>query len=362
MRAAKSGQTEQLKVAKLPHIEELDGLRAIAVGMVFVAHSHLAPFIPGGFGVTIFFFLSGYLITTLMRLERAQTGNVSLRGFYLRRFLRINPPLWISMFAVWLMLEVGWIDMDWDWKGILSQFFFYSNYMVGNPDVSRLPMPLWSLAVEEHFYLIFPLVFICAMRWLNIAQFAKICMMACVAVLGMRLLNIYALGIVSDNYYWTHTRIDSIIFGCILALWQNPIIEKNPVWRPSHLHFGGGMLVILGTFIFRDEAFREGLRYTIQGGALLVVFSYILQEKGVLSRFLQLRPLQILGLYSYTFYLIHYPAIYAARNCFPNLPVYLQIAIAGAASLVFCALMHRLVEKPLAALRRKMSRPKTSQT
>src|SRR5258708_20144236 len=73
------------------HIPSLDGLRAISFFIVFVSHAGIDA-VPGGFGVTVFFFLSGYLITTLMRLEAGKTGNVSLRSFYLRRAFRILPP------------------------------------------------------------------------------------------------------------------------------------------------------------------------------------------------------------------------------------------------------------------------------
>src|SRR5664279_4763278 len=75
------------------HIPSLDGLRAVAFLMVFFGHVG-APGVPGGFGVTVFFFLSGYLITTLLRIERERTGRVSLRLFYLRRALRILPPFY----------------------------------------------------------------------------------------------------------------------------------------------------------------------------------------------------------------------------------------------------------------------------
>src|SRR5277367_6687518 len=83
------GATTARKVA---HIPSLDGLRAVSFFIVFLAHSRLEWIVPGGFGVTVFFFLSGYLITTLMRLEVERTRDVSLKHFYLRRALRILPP------------------------------------------------------------------------------------------------------------------------------------------------------------------------------------------------------------------------------------------------------------------------------
>ena len=79
------------------YIPSLDGLRAVAFLLVFVAHSGLDNVVPGGFGVTVFFFLSGYLITTILRIEAQKTGTISLGKFYLRRAFRILPPLYVTL-------------------------------------------------------------------------------------------------------------------------------------------------------------------------------------------------------------------------------------------------------------------------
>src|SRR5215813_9403267 len=79
------------------YIPSLDGIRACSVMVVFAAHAGLRGLIPGGFGVTVFFFLSGYLITTLLRMEHEQSGQIRLRNFYLRRVYRIIPPMYIVL-------------------------------------------------------------------------------------------------------------------------------------------------------------------------------------------------------------------------------------------------------------------------
>src|SRR3569833_2109449 len=89
-------------------IPSLDGIRAISEARVFFSHHGLGIFVPGGLGVTVFFVLSGFLITTLMRTEYAQQGTVSFRGFYLRRLLRLTPPLLlVTCLAVILSLPLG---------------------------------------------------------------------------------------------------------------------------------------------------------------------------------------------------------------------------------------------------------------
>src|SRR4051794_31483652 len=95
------------------HIPSLDGLRAVSFLVVFLGHAvptEWTQFVPPRFGVTVFFFLSGYLITTLMRLELEAVGRVSLRNFYLRRALRILPPFYISYFVAVLLVKMNVLD------------------------------------------------------------------------------------------------------------------------------------------------------------------------------------------------------------------------------------------------------------
>ena len=94
------------------HIPSLDGLRAVSFSIVFFAHAGLEKWVPGGFGVTVFVFLSGYLITTLMRMEFEKTGTVSLRKFYLRRVLRILPPFYVVLLLATALTALGVLQGD----------------------------------------------------------------------------------------------------------------------------------------------------------------------------------------------------------------------------------------------------------
>ena len=104
-------------------IPSLNGIRALAVSLVFFAHSGLERIVPGGLGVTIFFVLSGYLITTLMRIEHATTGSVSFKAFYLRRVLRLMPPLFIVVAAAALLSSLGVLEGHFSLRGLLSVLF-----------------------------------------------------------------------------------------------------------------------------------------------------------------------------------------------------------------------------------------------
>ncbi|WP_242184033.1 acyltransferase [Sphingomonas sp. CARO-RG-8B-R24-01] len=335
------------------HISPLDGFRALAILIVFVAHCGLEKLVPGGFGVTIFFFLSGYLITTLLRAEFAQTGRIDIRAFYVRRSVRILPSLYITVLL--LLGLTQWLPAEHpaEFWGVFSQLAFLTNYpwITGNAQGVTGP-PLWSLAVEEHFYLVFPVIFSATLAALPPRKAAGLCLGACIAVLGIRLATVATISDIGKVYYWTHTRIDSILFGCCLALWQNPVLDKG-AWQPRIIHVLFASAILLGCLAIRDELFRQTVRYTLQGGALFVIFSYAIHDRGWVSIALSTRPLRVIALYSYTLYLIHVPIIAGVHALFPALGLLGLIVISGALSMLYAAGMYALVEQPAANWRRR---------
>jgi peptidoglycan/LPS O-acetylase OafA/YrhL len=115
-------------VEALNTIPSLDGIRAISVVIVFLSHAGLGKSIPGGFGVTVFFFLSGYLITTLLRMEHIKRGRLDLKAFYLRRALRILPPFYLVLTAGIVLRLTGRLGGELHVGSILSQTFVLGNY------------------------------------------------------------------------------------------------------------------------------------------------------------------------------------------------------------------------------------------
>jgi peptidoglycan/LPS O-acetylase OafA/YrhL len=148
-------------------------------------------------------------------------------------------------------------------------------------------------------------------------------------------------------FYWTHTRLDSILWGSILALWQNPAVDKDP-WRPKLWQFGAALLALAGCLVIRSEVFRETLRYTIQGAALFVVFSYVLQDRSIMARVLGSSPLRFIALISYTLYLAHMPALGIAEHLGWPMPVLTGLCLAFA----YAIAMRVIVERPLQRMRR----------
>lgn len=320
----------------------LDGLRAIAILIVMISHADLGHVVPGGLGVTIFFFLSGYLITTLMATEWCQTGSLRFGAFYRRRAVRILPPMWIAIALTVALSAFGLIGVI-EPSGLPLDLLFLSNYFPN----SRIQIPLWSLDVEEHFYLLFPLLFF-FVRGRNVAI---ICSALCIATLQIRI-SVASTGDLGNIYYWSHTRLDSILFGCILATWNNPATGDRTYigGQVGYAVLGAGLL--MATLVIRDPMFRETLRYSVQGVALFLLFNFALRNTGLVARALASRPLKIVADLSYFLYLIHVPLL-AASGKLPA-PVPVRYAVAFGLSFLLALFVRHQVELPLLRWRKRI--------
>lgn len=348
-------------------IPSLDGLRATAILFVLFAHvgymysvSWMGIF-PGGFGVTVFFFLSGYLITTLLRREYEHTGSISLRKFYLRRAYRIFPPLYIVLFLIFLLAIFGVVAHKMRWGGVLSEVFFWSNYYNlahrGFDYFVPTTGVTWSLAIEEQFYILFPLGVLVLFRRMNYERIARILFMLCVIALLWRCLLVFGFN-VSGGYTGgaTDTRFDSLLYGCILALWRNPVYE--PEWKFSigpRTTFVIAIILLLATFLYRDETFRATFRYTVQGIALFPIFWLAIRyPEWPIFSWLNWRFVRFIGAISFTVYLSHVIALeFADRIFVDKLP---RAMLGIAFTLSFSMLMYVLVEGPLAKYRQQLHR------
>ena len=348
------------------HIASLDGIRACAVMLVFVAHAGLKGRVPGEFGVTVFFFLSGYLITTLLRVEHERNGSISFRAFYLRRVLRIFPPFYLVLGAatlLWLLHVLPAPYPKFSWDGVLSQVFFLTNYYIvlhgwwdGHAQGTWI---FWSLAVEEHFYLLFPLVYVLLLRFVPSRNRQALALAGlCGLVLAWRLVLVLALGAGKDRtYVATDTRIDSILFGCILAILANPVLDRVRI-GDNALRFVWVPLAVVGlllSFAIRNPRFQETTAYTIQGICLFPLFiaAVRLADWGPF-RLLNWRAISFVGVLSYSIYLLH-PTVLWTVNPLP-VPGIVQALVALAATLAIAYGIYVVVEKPAARLRRRLSR------
>ncbi len=348
-------------------IPSLDGMRALFFVAVFL--SHVTVF-PGSFGVTGFFFLSGYLITTLLAREMRAHGSISIRDFYLRRAFRILPPMYLVL-VIAVIVHLATSSAPIEGPALTAQALHLVNYykiVVGPEGVPNGTGVYWSLAVEEHFYLLYPALFVLLWRSCRTPAYRVVVLQAiCAAVLVWRLWLVGEGAIQARTYLATDTRVDSLLFGCALALFRNPCEAGHGYdqrWW-CHVLLPIGLATIVFTFFFQrgageqpyqpGGAFREGFRYTLQGLALYPVFiCAIAWPRWGPMRLLNTRWLAYLGTLSYAMYLLHHVVIEAVETRLGHGPMCAVVALGFVVGMAMA--IERWIERPLARYRRRFTR------
>lgn len=340
-------------------LDALDGLRAVSIGLVMVSHGWLERWVPGGLGVTIFFFISGFIITRLMSIEYQRRGRLAIGAFYIRRFFRLMPAL--AAFMTLSLLFASVTGLPWRWQEVAAVWFYLANYYdlwVGFLSSGwHHPLSItWSLAIEEHFYLIFPSLFVLLYR--QPRRFLVIIGVLAVLVLGWRLLLLQRYGLAGlpefRIYKGSDTRIDSILYGCALsvALARYPQLQQ----RLSHWRWLlAGLALILLSLLWRSEYFRESWRYTLQGVALFMMTPHLLFVPNLLNRCLSLGWVRHLGRISYSLYLYHWLVLLAVSVCLPDAPLTLRLPLFYGLSLVLAEVSYRWIERPAIRLGHRLS-------
>jgi peptidoglycan/LPS O-acetylase OafA/YrhL len=354
----------QIERVSAVHIPSLDGIRAISFGLVFVGHAGLNRIVPAAFGVTVFFFLSGYLITTLLRLEWQKKNTISFRKFYLRRALRILPPFYLVFLMAFTAYRMGFLPTPTEQASMTAVVLHYSNYYIVAHDHQGFLTGTgvyWSLAVEEHFYLLFPWVFFLLATRLGTdgKKTALVLLAICAVVLAWRCVLVLGMGASTlRTSVATESRFDSLLFGCVLALFENPALDQTrfsqSTWKRVLLPLG--VLGLLVAFVVRSETFRETVRYSLQGISLIPVFVCAVRYPTWFPmRFLNLRPIVFVGVLSYSLYLIHLLVLgVISRHLSSRIDTFTQGVVGLAISIALSWLIYMVVEKPCAQLRRRL--------
>lgn len=357
--ASQTGSTAGGVPASSFYIPSLDGLRAVSIAIVFISHAGYTA-IPGGFGVTVFFFLSGYLITTLLRREFEANGTISLRNFYWRRIWRIFPPMYAALaFAVIVSLTGLTIGTP-TVPAVASQALHLSNYASLTQLNEGMPFGthvFWSLAVEEHFYLIFPICALFLLRRYTPKRQAAVLLGVCALVLVWRMILVAFFDVSESRIFFsTDTRIDAILFGCVMGLHLNPMTDEGPRWSAGKAlaWAGAATAFILATMVIRHEFYRETLRYSLQSMALAPIFyAAIRQPDFGPFRLLNIGWIRFIGVLSYSLYLVHLVVILALRNVSPGLSTPLVVVVAGVISTAIAYVFHVGLERPAARMRKR---------
>lgn len=343
------------------HVPSLDGMRAIAFAIVFMSHVGFEQIFPGGFGVVIFFFMSGYLLTTLLRLDIAKGREVSVPRSYGRRFVRIIPPMYVVLAAAVLTTLAGLLpDTVKTWP-VVAQAAFLGNYwqaLVGPDGTPKGTGIFWAVAVEAHFYLIIPLIGPFLIKKCSPRGAASLLFALCLAILAWRCILVYGFSVGRfRTYICTDTRMDAIFYGCILGLYHNPMLD--PIRLRGALAkwalLAVSALLLAATLLIRNPQFRETFRYSLQSILLFPVFYFaIVDAAGPLFRWLNQRWIRHLGLLSYSLFLVHYVVVNMIAHLWPTSPRPLMIALAAVASYLIALVLFYGVEQPSGKLRARL--------
>jgi peptidoglycan/LPS O-acetylase OafA/YrhL len=311
------------KAAPITYLPYLDGLRALSILLVLFYHAHgkfgqLGEQFSGWVGVDVFFVLSGFLITSLLVQERAKYGTISFSGFYMRRLLRIAPAYYV--FLLVMLLAQGWAAAG----SVAVCAVYLSNYNMALRHWELVETfglgHTWSLAVEEQFYLLWPIALYLANR-----RALRLTVVLTVAVALYRGLLV-RYGVSPDRVYFAFdTRVDTLLIGCIAALlWAEPSYRER---IRQGLTGPWTALVVLGGLFFAFQTLGlpwQGRVYkwavylplTVSLIAVLVL-ALLVNPTSLLARVLSHPVLVWIGRLSYSLYLWHPPAYDVAKELSP---------------------------------------------
>jgi peptidoglycan/LPS O-acetylase OafA/YrhL len=337
------------------HLPALEGLRAVAVFVVISSH-FFGPAIPGDLGVTAFFVLSGFLITWLLLKEYRTAGTVSVRNFYVRRVLRIFP-------AYYCFITVSYVidyfrGHPWDRALGFSGVWYVVNYYNathGHPQTSIVHA--WSLAVEEQFYLLWPLVLLALVqrRTVNALAILAAIIAAVAAWRSFLYLDLH----VGTAYVYNafDTRFDDLAVGCFLAFCASQswfLTFARAVSRSAALPIVTLALLIFSRFGI-SSAYHYSLGFTVDALLVMVLLvQVLLQYRHPMWSWLQHPVVRYLGIISYPLYLWHAWALDVGRRLHV-LPVASQLMVGVASCIVVATGSYFLIEKPFLALKERFS-------
>lgn len=333
---------------------DIDGLRALAVLAVVIYHFNAA-WLPGGFvGVDVFFVISGYLITGLI-LKDMEQGTFTLTEFYRRRVKRIGPAMLAVIAATLLAAQfiVHPADLEELSKAAAASLFFLPNvyatyeldggYFAQTTDVEPL-LHLWSLGVEEQFYLFWPLVLMALA-----AYRLKPLFWALLAVIGIGGSTWLAEVTLKSNpefaYYMLPTRAGQLLVGALCAYWAFTGTRwLGQKWVP--LLAIPGLLFIVGSYFWLTPDGRyPGLQsLPVTAGAAFLILAGV-RRQGIIARVMGLKPFVLVGLVSYSLYLWHWPVLALARYREQTLSSGMMVGLAIVIALLSWA-SYRYIEQP----------------
>jgi peptidoglycan/LPS O-acetylase OafA/YrhL len=346
------------------YLPTLDGWRAVAIAIVVTSHDALHVFGPfstrwlranGRVGVDIFFALSGILICTRLLSEEQRSGSIDLRSFYTRRFFRIQPAAWVYLSLVSLLMLTG--ALEWAFPSVLSSLLLLRNYL----PLTFLPKDwytahFWSLAVEEHFYLLLPMFLLLVRRWRARLLLAGSGVLFCWQIVQRRHPALQFGWNPEDH---TDVAMTGIVVACAFAvLLRKPVVRA---WCEKWLHPYATVTVAAVLLVIKGYGDRAAVTLLLLCALPAMLISTVLQPSSLPGKVLEWKPLQMLGKISYSVYLWHmlfftYTAVTPPVHAGLLFTLQSSTPLRYLAVLVASGMSYVLIEQPLVRFGHRISR------
>jgi peptidoglycan/LPS O-acetylase OafA/YrhL len=343
---------------------DVQALRAVAVLLVVLNHAHV-PGLGGGYiGVDVFFVISGFLITGLLTREQERTGRISILKFYGRRMRRIMPAAALVLIATvvasyyWLgYIRGAHVAEDAEWSSVFLANFHFASVGTGYLHATDAPSTLrhfWSLAVEEQFYVVWPALFLLLglLRKVVKSRFTMITAVGVIIVASYVFSIVYTGRDATDAYFSPLTRACELAAGAMLALLA-PSMKKMPRNAGIVLSLAGMAGIIVTAFVFTENTVFPGAMVALPVLATCAVLAG--GEAAAITAY-NVKPIQLIGLWSYSLYLWHWPVLTIAEENLGHVPPAWIRMLLVAGSIALAAATYYLVENPIrnaALLRRR---------
>lgn len=327
---------------------DIDGLRAVAVLLVVLYHAGLP--VPGGFvGVDVFFVISGYLITSILRREILER-TFTFRSFYVRRIKRLMPAYFFLLACTTVYASIYLLPDDmlsyaksalYSLIALSNVYFYLGTGYFGN--VSSEPLlHTWSIAVEEQFYIFWPIILL-ALSWLDSKRAVRYTIIA-LFLTSLAASHYYALNHKDAAYLLLPFRFFELMMGSLLAIYQHRITKTLNPRSPTVAV--GLVLIISSAFALDNSSAFPGLyAMPVCLGTALVIAGGFRSTNGTTSRLLQLPPIRYIGKVSYSFYLWHWPVLMLAQYRGIEMTTFNALALIIFAFVASCISFH-LIETP----------------
>jgi len=361
---------------RLGHIPAFDGLRGVAVIIVVVAHLNIiVPIpalivVPGGVvSLDSFFVLSGFLITYLLLREQGGTGHIGYRSFFQNRALRLLPVLFAVMIAHAIYAYFSGISFQLERDSLLSVAFYYTNWRLaltggdlGSTQLSVGLQHLWSLSVEEQFYLVWPFVVVFLLGIRTRLRTVVIVLVGLMVIIAVHRARLYAGGMSwYPVFIRTDTRVDAMLYGALLAhLWIRGKVPQRGLQAMTWIA-AGFLLICLPLVQLNGPFLYYGGLSAIDLACAILVLALIDGRWPGRHLFL-LRPFLILGAVSYGLYLWHLPVMFAVRTYGSGWPVTVRVIVALAASGGLTAATYYGLERPALRWKQRLKEKRVART